>query len=304
MEAVDDRTFRFRLKQPFPKLLFALGKCSTPCAFIMPERIATTDPFKQIGDYVGSGPMTFRKDEWVPGAARGVRTFRRLPAARRKVRLAVRRQADQFRPHRVEDPAGRRHRLGARCSRVRSTGGKSPIPDLVPLLKKNANLLVDIADPARQYRRPPDEPSASAVQRPAGAAGGADRHQPGRLHAGRRRRRHEAVEGSASFFTPGTPLYTDHGGDNLKRHEIEAARKLRRRSRPQGHQGGAGGRHRCAHHQGARRRDRRHAEEDRHERRICRDRLGHGRRSAAPARSRSTRAAGTSSTPGTPAPTA
>src|SRR4051812_7305737 len=47
LEAVDDRTFRFRLKSSYPKLLFALGKSSTPCLFIMPERIAATDPFKQ-----------------------------------------------------------------------------------------------------------------------------------------------------------------------------------------------------------------------------------------------------------------
>ena len=68
LEAVDDRTFRFRLKLPYPKLLFALGKSSTPVLFIMPERIAATDPFKQINDYVGSGPMVFKKDEWVPGS--------------------------------------------------------------------------------------------------------------------------------------------------------------------------------------------------------------------------------------------
>ena len=29
--AVDDRTFRWVLKKPYPKLLFALGKVSTPC---------------------------------------------------------------------------------------------------------------------------------------------------------------------------------------------------------------------------------------------------------------------------------
>ena len=68
LEAVDDRTFRFRLKTGYPKLLFALGKSSTPSLFIMPERIAATDPFKQINEYVGSGPMRFKKDEWVPGS--------------------------------------------------------------------------------------------------------------------------------------------------------------------------------------------------------------------------------------------
>ena len=68
LTAVDDKTFKWSLKQPYPKMLFALGKNNTPCAFIMPERIAQTDPFKQITEYVGSGPMKFAKSEWVPGA--------------------------------------------------------------------------------------------------------------------------------------------------------------------------------------------------------------------------------------------
>jgi peptide/nickel transport system substrate-binding protein len=61
LTAVDDRTFRWSLKRPFPKMLLALGKSTTPCCFIMPARIAATDPFKQISEYVGSGPMRFAK---------------------------------------------------------------------------------------------------------------------------------------------------------------------------------------------------------------------------------------------------
>jgi peptide/nickel transport system substrate-binding protein len=38
--AVDDRTFRWVLKRPYPKMLLALAKVSTPVAFIMPERLA------------------------------------------------------------------------------------------------------------------------------------------------------------------------------------------------------------------------------------------------------------------------
>lgn len=68
LTAVDDRTFKWVLKKPYPKMLLALAKNSTPMAFIMPERIAKTDPFKQIDEYVGSGPMKFAKAEWVPGA--------------------------------------------------------------------------------------------------------------------------------------------------------------------------------------------------------------------------------------------
>src|SRR2546430_10601904 len=66
--AVDDRTFRWVLKKPYPKLLVALGKVGTPSCFIMPARIAATDPFKPIGEYVGSGPMQFVREEWIRGA--------------------------------------------------------------------------------------------------------------------------------------------------------------------------------------------------------------------------------------------
>jgi peptide/nickel transport system substrate-binding protein len=45
--------------------LYALGVSG---CFIMPERVAKTDPFKQITDSTGSGPFKFIKDEWVAGA--------------------------------------------------------------------------------------------------------------------------------------------------------------------------------------------------------------------------------------------
>ena len=44
LSATDDRTFVFRLKKPFPLLFEALAKPSTPVCFIMPERLARTDP--------------------------------------------------------------------------------------------------------------------------------------------------------------------------------------------------------------------------------------------------------------------
>src|SRR5204863_8530407 len=40
--AVDDRTFRWVLKKPYPKMLLALGKISTACCFVMPARMAAT----------------------------------------------------------------------------------------------------------------------------------------------------------------------------------------------------------------------------------------------------------------------
>ena len=67
MEAVDAKTFRILLKEPTGIVLDALGKPSSNPAFIMPARVAATDPFKVIDDYTGSGPYVFKKDEYKPG---------------------------------------------------------------------------------------------------------------------------------------------------------------------------------------------------------------------------------------------
>jgi len=68
LSAPDDRTMRFRLKRPFPLLAFALGKASVPVCAMMPERLAGTDPFRQVAELVGSGPFRFKAGERVPGS--------------------------------------------------------------------------------------------------------------------------------------------------------------------------------------------------------------------------------------------
>ena len=67
-EAADDRTIRIRLKRPFPRLLEAIGKPHSSPAFIMPERLAMTDPNKPVTEMVGSGPFRFVADEFVSGS--------------------------------------------------------------------------------------------------------------------------------------------------------------------------------------------------------------------------------------------
>ena len=65
MKVVDDRTFTMHLKKPFAHTLSALGH---GYCFIMPERVAQTDPFRQITETTGSGPFIFKRDEWISGA--------------------------------------------------------------------------------------------------------------------------------------------------------------------------------------------------------------------------------------------
>jgi peptide/nickel transport system substrate-binding protein len=67
MKAIDDKSFAIVLKRPFGFVLDALSKVSSNVPFIMPKRVAETDPYKQITDFTGSGPFIFKQDEWKPG---------------------------------------------------------------------------------------------------------------------------------------------------------------------------------------------------------------------------------------------
>ena len=62
-----DNAVVFRLKKPFPLLFHALAGLSSP-PFILPERVASTDPFRQIEDATGSGPFRFKRDEFNSGS--------------------------------------------------------------------------------------------------------------------------------------------------------------------------------------------------------------------------------------------
>jgi peptide/nickel transport system substrate-binding protein len=68
LSVLDDRRLRFRLKRRFPMLLQALATPANPAAFIMPERIARTDPYQQIQETVGSGPFRFLAREYNSGS--------------------------------------------------------------------------------------------------------------------------------------------------------------------------------------------------------------------------------------------
>jgi peptide/nickel transport system substrate-binding protein len=66
-KVVDPKTFQMVFKEKFGPVLESLGKPSVVVPFMMPKRVAETDPYKQIEDYTGSGPFILKKDEWKPG---------------------------------------------------------------------------------------------------------------------------------------------------------------------------------------------------------------------------------------------
>ena len=75
LSAPDDRTVRFRLKRAFPHLREALAGPGGIVPAIMPERLATTSPFKPVAEIVGSGPYRFLPDEHVTGARAAYERF-------------------------------------------------------------------------------------------------------------------------------------------------------------------------------------------------------------------------------------
>src|SRR5262245_55041814 len=62
LKAVDNNSFIMRLKEPYGLVLATLGKPTSNVPFMMPKRVAETDPNTQITDTTGSGPFIFKKE--------------------------------------------------------------------------------------------------------------------------------------------------------------------------------------------------------------------------------------------------
>lgn len=67
ISATDAKTIVIKLKSPTGLVMIGLGKPSSNVPFMMPKRVAETDPNTQISDFTGSGPFVFNKDLWKPG---------------------------------------------------------------------------------------------------------------------------------------------------------------------------------------------------------------------------------------------
>lgn len=146
ISAPDDRTIVFRLKKPFPNLPAALARPSALVAAIMPERLAETDPFKQIPEAIGSGPFRYVKEERVPGAKHvyarheGYVPRSGTPAFTSGPRTPY---LDRIEFQVMPDPSTAVAAL--------QTGAvdyvEQPLIDMLPVLRKDPNIVVEVKDP-------------------------------------------------------------------------------------------------------------------------------------------------------------
>ncbi|WP_291856771.1 ABC transporter substrate-binding protein [Bradyrhizobium sp.] len=151
IDAVDAKTFTIKLKEPTGLVLLGLSKPSSNVPFMMPKRVADTDPNKQIEDFTGSGPFVFVRDEWKPGDKTVYVKF------------------DKYKP-RAEPASGLAGGKVAKVDRVEwraisdaqqavnalSKGEidfiEAPSHDLLPTLKKDPNVTVFVSPQAKnQY---------------------------------------------------------------------------------------------------------------------------------------------------------
>lgn len=230
LTAPDDRTVRWVLKRPFPKMLYALGKNNSPMAMIMPERIARTDPFQQITEYVGSGPMRFARGEWVPGARAVFEKFNDYqPRSEPASWLAG---GKNMRVDRIEwvvmpDAAT----ASAALQNGEVDWWENPISDLVPLLRRNRNIQVDVADPLGNigaFRLNHLHPPFNDVRARRALLMAINQEDYMRAIVGSDDAMWKRLPG---YFTPDTPLYNEEGGEVLKGpRNLDAARALLRES--------------------------------------------------------------------------
>jgi peptide/nickel transport system substrate-binding protein len=223
--AVNDKTFKLKLKKPFPLTLDALGKLSANVPFIMPERVAKTDAFQNITETIGSGPFRFVKDEWVPGSK--VVYAKNNDYVPRKEAPSWAAGGKVVKVDRVEwtyipDSATAAAALNA----GEADWWEQLPPDLIPLLRKNKEVRVENIDPLGSlgiirfnFLQPPfnNQKMREALLYVL------DQKDYVLGIAGDEKNGHTCY----SFYTCGTPLSSEIGAEPLKgKRDFDKARKL------------------------------------------------------------------------------
>ena len=144
IEAPDDRTIVWRLRRPFPMLPRFLSKVQ-PAPIMQPERLAATDPYKQVTEIVGCGPFRFLPGEYVSGSHAAFARFdgyvpRQEPAS--YTAGGHRANVDRVEWRIIPDPATAAAAL--RAGEVDWV--ELPQPDLVPMLSKMNGVSTGLLD--------------------------------------------------------------------------------------------------------------------------------------------------------------
>ena len=124
-----------------------LGKPISYLPAIMPERIALTDPTKQVAEIIGSGPFKFVAGERNPGALNVYEKFvgyvprSEAPSYTSGAKIA---NFDRVEWHTLPDPAT----AAAALQAGEMDWWEQPTSDLAPLLRSNSDVEVQVTDPA------------------------------------------------------------------------------------------------------------------------------------------------------------
>jgi len=144
--AADDRTLEIRLKRPFALMLDALAKPDANVPFIMPARLAQTDAATQISEVVGSGPYRFVRGEFVSGSRVVYEKFDGYRPRSEPVDSASGGKIAHFPRiewHILPDPAT----ASAALQAGEVDWLDQPLPDLIPNMQRNRNVVVDVLNP-------------------------------------------------------------------------------------------------------------------------------------------------------------
>jgi peptide/nickel transport system substrate-binding protein len=146
LSAPSDTQIRFRMKRSFPLLPDALGKIPSYMPLIMPERLAMTDPFKQAPEIIGSGPFRFAADQFVAGShAVYERHAGYVPRPDERASMTAGGKIANFdRVEWVMLPDSSTAAAALQTGEI--DWWDIPAPDLLPLLRRNSKIKVEITD--------------------------------------------------------------------------------------------------------------------------------------------------------------
>jgi peptide/nickel transport system substrate-binding protein len=226
LSAPTDKLVQFRLKRPFPLLPQALGKPTSLMAVVMPERLANAPPGTLLNEMVGSGPYRFLPDQRVSGVRNVYAKFDGYQPHDGVVSFCAGPRIAHF--DRVEwltipDPATQ----AAALQRREVDWVEQPQMDLVPSLRKDANLKVEVVETTgligvlrfNQLFPPFDNPAIrraalKAVNQTDFMAAVAGDAGPGVINA------------HVGFFAPSSPYASDAGMEMLSgKFELDAVKR-------------------------------------------------------------------------------